>query len=71
MLGKLLGCLLAVLVLLLLLFPGLGPVLDHHFAERQPDHAHIYFGPILFRHIHPFEEPHGHIHGQKPEAAPP
>ena len=49
----------AVAALLLLLY-SVGPVLDHHFAERQPDHTHIYLGTTLPRHVHPYEEPHSH-----------
>jgi len=53
----------AVFAALLLLLPGFGPVLDHHFAEREPHHQHIYFGSVLPKHIHPYEVPHAH--GQK------
>jgi len=41
---------------------SLGPVLDHHFAERNPLHAHLYFGAAERRspHSHPYETPHDH-----------
>ena len=42
--------LLSVFVVLLLVSPGFGPVLDHHFAERQPDHTHTYLGPTTPNH---------------------
>jgi hypothetical protein len=37
-----------------------GPVLDHHYAERQSDHAHIYLGRVVPDHVHPYEAPHTH-----------
>ena len=55
---------LAAVSLLFLLF--LGPLLDHHYAERQPDHAHIYLGQFAPDHIHPFQAPHTHFY--TPEA---
>ena len=42
-----------------LLFPALGPGLDHHFAERQPGHVH--FGPTVY-HVHVYDIPHRHLH---------
>ena len=41
-----------------------GPVLDHHYAERQPDHRHIYIGDVVSDHIHPYEVPHTSFHIQ-------
>lgn len=52
----------AVSALFLLL---LGPLLDHHYAERQPDHAHIYLGQFVPDHIHPYETPHAHFYTQE------
>ena len=49
-----------VLVLWALSTPALGPVMDHHFAERQHNHFHIYFGPPEVDHIHPYQDRHGH-----------
>ncbi len=56
------------LALLALSLTSLGPVLDHHFAERQPSHAHIYLGAQLPDHQHPFQMAHAH-HGAE-EASP-
>ena len=42
----------------------LGPAVDHHFAERQHNHSHIYLTISAAEHghteSHPFEEPHIH-----------
>ena len=42
----------------------LGPAMDHHFAERQHDHSHLYLtSPAAgFEHpgLHPFEQTHSH-----------
>ena len=47
----------------LLLVPFFGPMLDHHFAERRPDHAHIYLGAVVHDHVHPYEvSMHDHFH---------
>ncbi len=35
--------------------PTLGPLLDHHYAERLPNHTHLYFGTGGPDHVHPFE----------------
>ena len=43
-----------------LLFPVFGPMLEHHFAERQFEHVHIYTGPTVPEHVHPYETPHSH-----------
>ena len=43
--------------------PTLGPLLDHHYAERLPNHTHLYFGIGDPGHIHPFEvQGHSHYH---------
>lgn len=53
-----------------------APLLDHHFAERQPIHMHLYFGPVNPDHLHSYPAPHAHLHGleslgvQPGEAAP-
>ena len=39
--------------------PALGPLLDHHFAERQPGHLHV--GPLYY-HTHTYDSQHGHYH---------
>ena len=41
--------------------PTLGPLLDHHYAERLPNHTHLYFGTGDPNHVHPFEV-QGHFH---------
>lgn len=51
---------LALLAVGVLMLPSLGPLLDHHFAERQPGHSHWYRGAAGPEHSHPFE--HFHIH---------
>ena len=42
----------------------LGPALDHHFAERQHDHSHLYLSRAAASHghpgLHPFEQFHSH-----------
>ena len=55
--------LLAVTVLALLttlLVPLLGPLVDHHFAERQPGHLHVYLTGIPTQHLHHHEASHSH-----------
>ena len=49
--------------------PTLGPLLDHHYAERLPNHTHLYFGPSGPNHVHPFEV-QGHFHNHPFEAPP-
>ncbi|HLF04205.1 MAG TPA: hypothetical protein VI855_03210 [Dehalococcoidia bacterium] len=56
---------------LALLLASLGPVLDHHFAERQPGHTHLYVGAQVPGHQHPYQQAHVHTHellaaGQSP-----
>ena len=41
--------------------PTLGPLLDHHYAERLPNHTHLYLGGADYPHVHPFEV-QGHVH---------
>ena len=36
----------ALALLTALLLPLLGPLADHHFAERQPGHLHIYLAGV-------------------------
>ena len=42
----------------------LGPVVDHHYVERQHNHSHIYLNSNGAEHwqpeSHPFEEHHSH-----------
>ena len=48
------------LAVVALLMSALGPMLDHHFAERHPAHGHLYLGAVGPDHSHPFE--HSHVH---------
>ena len=43
-----------------LLIPLFGTTLDHHYAERLRNHAHIYFETPVVDHVHPYEERHVH-----------
>ena len=51
---------LALLAVVALLASAIGPMLDHHFAERHPAHGHLYLSAVDGEHTHPFE--HTHIH---------
>jgi hypothetical protein len=42
-----------------LLAPAVGPLMDHHFAERQPAHQHLGLVPD---HIHDYGANHAHRH---------
>jgi hypothetical protein len=62
--------LIPVIVSLYVLFlPTFGPLLDHHFAERIPQHIHIYLGQAGLDHAHPVEAVHGHSHVHEPAPA--
>ena len=52
----------AISLVFLLFLPFIGPQLDHHFAERRPDHVHVYLGDVLPDHTHSFEGRHVHYH---------
>ena len=56
------GGALAVLVTGALLLPAVGPLLDHHYAERVPGHLHFYFAGVSADHTHPYEVAHRHGH---------
>ena len=43
-----------------LFLPVFGPMLEHHFAERQLEHVHIYVGTAVADHVHPYETLHSH-----------
>ena len=49
----------AVLLLVALAWPALGPLMDHHFAERQPGHRHL---GMPHYHLHTYDGPHAHLH---------
>ena len=51
---------LAMLAVAVLLLSSLGPMIDHHFAERHPAHGHLFLNGAHREHSHPFE--HSHIH---------
>lgn len=44
------------------LLPGLGPLLDHHYAGRQPGHDHVHMGALFPDHLHDHEVSHDHDH---------
>ena len=51
---------LSLLVVLSLALSWMGPMLDHHFAERHPGHQHIYLGAANTEHSHDFRPFHSH-----------
>ena len=50
----------ALALLAALLIPLLGPLVDHHFAERQPGHLHLYLTGVPVQHLHDHEAYHSH-----------
>ena len=50
----------ALTLLAALLLPLLGPLMDHHFAERQPAHLHVYPAGVPIQHLHDHEAFHSH-----------
>ena len=50
-------CLLLALAIALV---SLGPLIDHHFAERHPGHQHFYQGSADLSHPHSYENSHPH-----------
>ena len=52
-----------VLAVCALFTPFFGPILDHHFPERQHDHAHIYLAKAVPHHNHPYQAAHVHSTG--------
>jgi hypothetical protein len=47
------------LLLVALALPSLGPLIDHHFAERY--HGHVHLTPLVLRHTHSYAQ--FHLHG--------
>ena len=47
-------------LLMALFFPMLGAMVDHHFAERQPGHSHIFLSGAPTDHLHHHEALHSH-----------
>ena len=43
------------------MLPIVGPLLDHHYAERVPGHLHL--AGVSGAHTHPYEVDHRHGHG--------
>ena len=42
------------------LYSLVGPLFDHHFAERLPYHSHIFLVGVAAEHVHPGESSHEH-----------
>ena len=55
-----------VLLAFALVLPAIGPLMDHHFAELQPDHRHL--GPLQ-HHTHAYSHQHGHFQSTTGETA--
>ncbi|MDA1129264.1 MAG: hypothetical protein O2913_11285 [Chloroflexi bacterium] len=59
---------LSVLAIVAVILAFIGPAMDHHFAERQHDHSHVYLtnSAASYGHpgLHPFEQTH--YHGPSP-----
>ena len=47
-----------------LLLAFFGSVFDHHYAERRPDHGHIYLKRVIPDHVHLYEALHTHFYTQ-------
>ena len=56
------------LAVLMAVLPFLGPIVDHHFAERQPYHAHL--GADV-GHEHDYASMHAHLVDETAESLPP
>ncbi|MBM3943378.1 MAG: hypothetical protein FJ316_10750 [SAR202 cluster bacterium] len=65
-LTKALRDLASIAMLFALVLSSLGPALDHHIAERQPDHQHIYYGQVNPDHTHPYQQSHHHANAAPP-----
>ena len=50
----------ALLLTATVVLPALGPLMDHHYAERQPGHAHL---RPAGEHDHGYDSLHIHTHG--------
>ena len=61
-LRKMAAQVMAAVSIALLFLPAIGPQLDHHFAERRPDHTHVFLGAEVPDHTHFFEGQHRHYH---------
>jgi hypothetical protein len=47
-----------------LLLPAFGPLLDHHFAERMPNHQHLHESVV---HTHTHDQAHSHAGDGMPD----
>lgn len=47
-------------VVWVLVLPSMGPLMDHHYAERQPGHLHL---GLAGYHTHSYGEVHFHVDG--------
>ena len=54
------------LAVALVALPAFGPFLDHHFAERQPYHAHL--GAGGGGHTHEYAREHSHARANSPSS---
>ena len=63
---RVLACLPSILLIASLALPMAGPLLDHHFPERQPGHKHL--GSSIF-HRHSLDSDRSHHHGTGPADA--
>lgn len=61
---------LAIVAVLAPLVPTAGAIFDHHFAERMPDHGHIYYGHPDLRHKHAYEITHADVRSALPAPSP-
>ena len=57
---------LVLILLMAITLPSVGPLMDHHFAERHPGHRHL--GPTQY-HIHTFDY-YPHVHVDTPGGGP-
>ena len=48
------------------LLPGIGPMLDHHYAGRQPGHSHV--GAMFPDHLHSHEIAYDQLNSVSPES---
>ena len=55
----------AILVMALAL-PSIGPMLDHHFAERNPTHRHV---SVALDHAHGYGSSHAHVATETPDVS--
>ena len=51
--------LLLVFVVAVMVLPSMGPLMDHHYAERQPGHMHL---GLPVEHTHSDREGYAHLH---------